>query len=212
MGKAENIWNVPNFLTLLRVISAFVAVYLIFSGYHIYYIAAAFILGMITDFFDGQIARRFNLKTEFGRQFDMIADRILIVGVALAIVIRFEMTGILTPIHFYQILFMLSREIITTPVALIGMGFGAGFPQVRFIGKVTTFFQSVTFPMIILSIFYPIFNFSWYFTIITGIFGIISAMYYINDIIKLIIKRASEIRAAKKMPADVVARSKNENY
>ena len=26
---------------------------------------------MLTDFFDGQIARRYNLATEFGRKFDM---------------------------------------------------------------------------------------------------------------------------------------------
>lgn len=198
MGKIENIWNIPNFLTLLRIISALVAVYLIFSGYHIYYIAAVFVFGMITDFFDGQIARRFNMKTEFGRQFDMIADRILIVGVALAIVIRFEMDGKLNPIHFYQILFMLSREIITTPIAVVTMALGAGFPQVRYIGKVTTFLQSVTFPLIILSVFYNIFNFSWYFAVITGVFGTISGVYYIVDMTKLTINRLREMKSAKK--------------
>jgi CDP-diacylglycerol--glycerol-3-phosphate 3-phosphatidyltransferase len=197
MAKIENIWNIPNFLTLLRIISALVAVYLIFSGYHIYYIAVAFVLGMVTDFFDGQIARRFNMKTEFGRQFDMIADRILIVGVALAIVIRFEITGILSPTHFYQILFMLSREIITTPIAIITMALGAGFPQVRFIGKATTFLQSVTFPLIILSIFYPIFNFSWYFAVLTGALGLISGVYYLIDMTKLTIRRLREIKTAK---------------
>jgi phosphatidylglycerophosphate synthase len=197
MGKIENIWNIPNFLTFLRIVSAFVAVYLIFSGYHIYYIAAAFVLGMITDFFDGQVARRFNMKTEFGRQFDMIADRILIVGVALAIVIRFEMMGRLNPIHFYQILFMLSREIITTPIAVVTMALGAGFPQVRFIGKLTTFLQSVTFPLIILSIFYNIFNFSWFFAVVTGLFGLSSGIYYIYDMAKLTNKKLKENKDRK---------------
>lgn len=190
MENKENIWNIPNLLTFIRVVSAFVAIYFLFAGFHIYYVAIAFILGMITDFFDGQIARRFNMKTEFGRQFDMIADRVLIVGVALAIVIRLETMGMLSSGHFYQIFFMLSREILTTPVAIITMSLGAGFPQVRFIGKLTTFLQSVTFPMIILNIFYPkYFQFSWHFAIITGLFGLAAAIYYIYDMVKLTIAK-----------------------
>lgn len=187
--EKENIWNIPNFLTLVRVISAFVAFYFIFAGYPIYYTVIIFIFGMLTDFFDGQIARRFNLKTEFGRNFDIVADRILIVGVALAIVIRLEMTGILGLWHFFQVLFMLSREIISTPIVLIALFFKAGIPKVRMIGKITTFMQSVTFPMIVLSIFYPIFSFSWIFTIITGICGFIASIYFANDMVKLIIEK-----------------------
>lgn len=187
--KSENIWNVPNFLTFLRIVSAFVAFYLLFAGFPVYVVIIIFIFGMLTDFFDGQIARKFNLKTEFGRKFDVVADRILIVGVALAIVIKLEMMGILSGNHFIQVLFMLSREIITTPVVLITLWLRTGIPQVRMIGKITTFMQSVTFPMIILSIFYPVFNFSWFFTIITGICGLIAAVYYTSDMIKLIIEK-----------------------
>lgn len=188
----ENIWNIPNFLTLLRILSAFVAVYFIFAGFPIIYIAVVFVLGMLTDFLDGQIARRFNMKTEFGRQFDMVADRVLIVGVALGIVVRFEMIGILNQTHFFQILFMLSREIITTPVVLVAMGLGIGFPEVRFIGKLTTFMQSITFPMIILSVFYSVFNFSWYFAVFTGFLGLVAAIYYIIDIRNLINKKRKQ--------------------
>lgn len=188
----ENIWNIPNFLTLLRILSAFVAIYFIFAGFPIIDIAVVFVLGMLTDFLDGQIARRFNMKTEFGRQFDMVADRVLIVGVALGIVVRFEMIGILNQTHFFQILFMLSREIITTPVVLIAMGMGISFPEVRFIGKLTTFMQSVTFPMIILSVFYSFFNFSWYFAVFTGFLGLIAAIYYIVDIKNLISQKRKQ--------------------
>lgn len=187
--EKENIWNIPNFLTFLRIVSAVVAFYLIFAGFPVYYTVVVFIFGMLTDFFDGQIARRFNLKTEFGRQFDIIADRILIVGVALAIIIRLEIIGILEFSHFFQLLLMLLREIITTPFALLILIFKAGIPQVRMIGKITTFMQSITFPLIVLSIFYSIFSFSWVFAIFTGILGFIASLYFINDAIKLIIKK-----------------------
>jgi phosphatidylglycerophosphate synthase len=192
-NKKENIFNIPNFLTLLRVISAFVAVVLLFSGFPISYIVAVFIFGMLTDFFDGQIARRFNMKTEFGRQFDMVADRVLIIGVALAILIKLEISGVLTEKYFFQILFMLSREIITFPIVLVSFWLKLEFPQVRIIGKVTTFMQSVAFPAIILSIFYPFFNFSWYLTVVTGICGLLASICYIYDVLQLMIKKYSKL-------------------
>ena len=190
--KKENIWNLPNLLTLFRIIFAFVAAYFIFAGFDIVYIVVAFIIGMLTDFFDGLVARTFNLKTEFGRQFDMIADRILIVGVALAFIIKFNMLGILTGSHYFQIIFMLLREILTTPIALVTMSIGAGIPQVRFIGKATTVMQSVTFPAILLSIFYEIFSFSLYFAIATGIIGFIASIYYIYDMKNLMTKTTKQ--------------------
>jgi len=187
--KKENIWNVPNLLTLFRIIITFIAVYLIFAGFDIVYIIVAFIIGMLTDFFDGLVARLFNLQTEFGRKFDMIADRILIAGVVLAIIIKFSLDGLLTESHYFQLIFMLLREILTTPVAFVTMAAGGGIPQVRFIGKATTTVQSITFPMILLSVFYEFFSFSLYFAIATGIVGFIASIYYIYDMKNLIAKK-----------------------
>ena len=187
--EKENIWNIPNFLTFCRIIITFVVVYLIFADFHIIYVVISFIIGMSTDFFDGLIARKFNLKTEFGRKFDMIADRVLIVGVGLAFIINFGILGVLTGSHYLQFIIMLIREILTTPVALVTMALGGGIPQVRTIGKVTTLMQSIAFPAVLLSVFYPIFNFSLYLVIITGICGLIASFYYIKDMRNLIIEK-----------------------
>jgi len=192
--EKENIYNIPNFLTLLRVISAPIVAYLIFSGFSIYFAIAVFIFGMLTDFFDGQIARRFNLKTEFGRQFDIIADRILIIGSALAIVIKLELIGSLSFDQFFQLLFMFSREIMTLPIFLVTLWFKTALPQVRMIGKITTFAQSIAFPLIVLSNFYPIFKFSWFFAIATGICGLVAAVYYIFDMVKLIKNKIYQVK------------------
>src|SRR3989344_1680419 len=91
----ENIWNIPNALTFSRIIITILAVFFIFADFDIVYVAVAFVVGMITDFLDGQIARRFNMKTEFGRQFDMIADRFLMISVALAAIIKLSIAGVL---------------------------------------------------------------------------------------------------------------------
>lgn len=181
--EKENIWNLPNILTLCRILIAFLIIYFIFADFSIIYIVIAFIIGMLTDFFDGQIAKIFNLKTEFGRKFDMIADRVLIVGVILAVIIKFSQMGILTKNHFFQIFFILSREMIAFPFLLIAAISGKGIfiPQVRFIGKAATVMQAITFPMILLNISYKVFTFSLYFAIATGAIGLISSFYYIND-------------------------------
>ena len=190
--KEENIWNAANLLTLSRIIIAFLTVYFIFAGFHIIYIVIAFIAATLTDFFDGQLARLLKIETEFGRKFDVVADRVLMLGVALALIIKFSISGILTKIHLFQIFFILSREITTAPAALIAVFKGAGFPQVRFVGKITTLLQALTFPTILLGTAYKFFNFSLYFAIITGIVGLISAFYYINDMKILMAKKTNK--------------------
>ena len=181
--KKEKIWNAANIFTFSRIIIAFLIIYFIFADFHIIYIALAFIIGMLTDFFDGQIARIFNLETEFGRQFDMIADRILMLGVAFSFIIKFGIMEILTKIQLLQIFLILSREIIIFPFfILMTIIFRKGIPKVRFIGRITTCMQGITFPLIILSIFYRVFEFSLYFAIVTSVVGLVSGFYYIYDV------------------------------
>jgi CDP-diacylglycerol--glycerol-3-phosphate 3-phosphatidyltransferase len=169
-------------LTLLRVIITFITIFLIFGGVRIEIIVGLFIFGMITDMLDGQIARRFNMKTEFGRKFDPLADRFLMVGIVVALVINMAMTGVLTRPHILAIMLMMTREIITFPVALVALGSGKAIPQVKTIGKVTTVMQAITFPAVILNIYYPsIFWFSIYLALVTSACGIISGFTYIFD-------------------------------
>jgi len=187
-NKKENIWNLPNILTFSRIIIAFLTIFLIFADVNILYVVLAFLLGMLTDTLDGQIARRFNLKTEFGRQFDMIADRFLMIGVALAAIIKLGISEILTVNQLFQIFFILSREIVLSPIVLVALisGKGVPIPQVRFIGKLTTVLQAIAFPAILLGIFFDFFSFSIYLAVITGAAGLVSAFYYVNDIKKII--------------------------
>ncbi len=180
--KDGNIWNVPNTLTLMRVIITFITIYFIFAGYGAVTIVVLFVVGMLTDFFDGQIARRFNLTTEFGRKFDVVADRFLMVGVALAFIINYGLAGTLTRYHILQILMITSRELIGLPVAILLLSSGKGIPKVRWVGKITTVLQGFTFPIIILSVTYSVFNFSIYLSFLTSIFGIASGLTFINDV------------------------------
>lgn len=70
------VWNVPNVLTLLRVIAAPLLAYFLMRG-HYAYALYAFIFAAFTDALDGFIARRFNLYTEFGAALDPLADKLI---------------------------------------------------------------------------------------------------------------------------------------
>src|SRR3989344_6661514 len=104
--------HIPNFLTISRVFLTFVVVYLIFIKANITSIIVIFAIAAITDWLDGQLARKFNWVSEFGRKADIIADRFLWAGTALAFIIAFGLEGKLTPFYGAQILMIMSREII----------------------------------------------------------------------------------------------------
>jgi phosphatidylglycerophosphate synthase len=183
VSKKENIWNIPNFITFWRLIFTFSAVYFIFVSFNLKYVIIIFILGMLTDTVDGQVARRFKMTTEFGRKFDVFADRVLMLGIALPLVIKLTMIGDFTKFHLLQIALLLSREIISIPFVFVGIIKRRAFPPVRFIAKLTTVFQAFVFPMIVLSAYFKFFDFSIYFAILTCLVGIGSGWYYIGDVL-----------------------------
>ena len=77
--------NLPNKLTLLRVvlIPVFVVLLLLEGGQNYTLRIAAlivFCIASFTDFLDGQIARRNNLVTNFGKFMDPLADKMLVLS------------------------------------------------------------------------------------------------------------------------------------
>ncbi|QXE34343.1 CDP-diacylglycerol--glycerol-3-phosphate 3-phosphatidyltransferase [Streptomyces sp. GMY02] len=82
-----SVWNIANILTMVRLVlvPAFVLLLLQEGGYDPVWRAwawAAFAVAMITDIFDGHLARTYNLVTDFGKIADPIADK-AIMGSAL---------------------------------------------------------------------------------------------------------------------------------
>ena len=99
--KAKRGMNLPNKITCVRLImSAIVLIMLCFPWNDVgvtfptysvlgvvnanlkYLIAGGlFIIGSVTDFLDGHIARKYNMVTDFGKVMDAIADKVLVNGV-----------------------------------------------------------------------------------------------------------------------------------
>ncbi|MFJ9032373.1 CDP-diacylglycerol--glycerol-3-phosphate 3-phosphatidyltransferase [Streptomyces sp. NPDC102274] len=82
-----SLWNIANLLTMMRLVlvPGFVLLLLQDGGFDPVWRAwawAAFAVAMITDVFDGHLARTYNLVTDFGKIADPIADK-AIMGAAL---------------------------------------------------------------------------------------------------------------------------------
>lgn len=75
---------IPNHITYLRVvIGVLLFILLFFFGIeNKFLIISLFCIGVLTDLFDGSVARGLNKVTEFGAMLDSTADRILIIPIA----------------------------------------------------------------------------------------------------------------------------------
>jgi len=175
--EKENIYNIPNTLSLFRLLISPLLVLLIFHGIDIWLLVILFAIAALTDFVDGFIARKFNLVTNFGRKIDIIADRVLMISIILAILTYMINNNIINSAHILLIILIISREILAFPFLILAVIFRKRFlPHVRYAGKVMTFMQGITFPMIILN-----WQIAWLFAIVTSIIGIIVAGYYAYD-------------------------------
>ena len=77
-----NVWNIPNVLTMLRIILIPVFVAVFFSTPHDRDKIAALVIfaaASITDMCDGILARKLNQITDFGKLFDPLADKVMVV-------------------------------------------------------------------------------------------------------------------------------------
>ena len=169
-NRKEKIINFPNFITLWRVPLTLISIYyLLFSGDR--FIAALFLaFAGITDFLDGQVARRFDQVTEFGAKFDLAADRTFIILFAIALLIFFR--GSSTELLFLTL--CLSREIISLPAFIVRrINLIPYFTKAKLIGKVQTTFQA--FAIVLLT-----WGVSWsvYFVILATLTGLLASISY----------------------------------
>jgi CDP-diacylglycerol--glycerol-3-phosphate 3-phosphatidyltransferase len=113
----NTIWwgmNLPNQLTIARIVLTFVFMFFLFAPSLSARILAflVFSLAALTDLYDGWIARRRNLVTDFGRLMDPIADKILVISAFLAFVE-------LKIIPAWMVIIIIAREFLITGLRLL---------------------------------------------------------------------------------------------
>lgn len=132
--------NLPNKLTMLRVICVPVFCVLYAKGMYLAAVAV-FAAASLTDMLDGRIARKYNLVTNFGKIMDPLADKILVYS-AFCLMIQ-DMT-----IPAWMLIVILFREFLVagmrTVAASEGIVIAAGIT-----GKIKTTLQMFAVLMLI---------------------------------------------------------------
>lgn len=92
------VFNLPNNLTLFRIaiIPFLIALFLIQEPWSLWATLGLYTLGAITDFFDGYLARRWNMMSAFGRFLDPIADKLLVAAMLILIAAFDRLPGMWT--------------------------------------------------------------------------------------------------------------------
>ena len=165
--------NLPNKLSIARVacIPAIVTL-LHFSSAACRYIAAGlFILGCVTDFLDGHIARSRGLVTDFGKFIDPVADKLLVLT-TLIMLVRMDL------MEAWIVILILCRELAVDGLRMVAVNKGKVIAAGK-LGKWKTACQMVLISaMLILDL--PVFG-AWPVTVLAGIvvvLTIVSAVDY----------------------------------
>lgn len=83
----ENIYNLPNILTVSRLIAAPVTAYLLLHDHHKWALAL-FTYAGFTDLVDGWIARKWKLQTVAGSVIDPMADKTLMIILTVTLAVK----------------------------------------------------------------------------------------------------------------------------
>lgn len=137
------VWNLPNTLTAIRIILVpfFVGFSYIPGRWGLVLSALFFSLAAITDWADGYVARRQRLLTQFGRFFDPVADKLLVLSALVLLVSNDHAPLIL-------VLIILAREITVMALRERMAGLGQGIP-VSSMSKWKTGFQMTAIIMLL---------------------------------------------------------------
>lgn len=165
--------NLPNILTLIRVLLTPIFVILIINK-HFEWALLTFAVAGITDGLDGLIARLTHQRTELGAYLDPIADKLLTFAAFISL-------AIIEMIPSWLVVIVITRDFIIL-VGFLVMFLTNYHPKINpsFLSKMTTTFQIITILFALLAGFLPVFEqlstLAYY---VTGIITVLSGIQYV---------------------------------
>ncbi len=129
--------NLPNKLTLLRILLVPVFVFLllcpIFGEANKWIVLVIFCIACFTDFLDGKIARKYNLITDFGKFMDPLADKLLVCSALICLIDLGKLPS-------WFVVIVIAREFVVSGLRLIAVDNGIVIAA-SWWGKFKTAFQ-----------------------------------------------------------------------
>jgi len=130
--------NIANKLTLLRVTFVPVLLLLFYLNIPLNFLWAllVFIAASLTDVFDGLLARKYGIVTDFGKFLDPLADKVLVVA-ALIVFVGFGLA------HPVAVILVVAREFMVSGIRLIAASGHGVVIAANWWGKIKTLLQSL---------------------------------------------------------------------
>lgn len=164
--------NVPNTLSLIRalLVPVFVATLLFMRDIPVWCCVVptiVYALTGFTDMLDGKIARKYNLVTDFGKFIDPLADKFMVIGSAIAMLVWMMLRAmesgrsqdLLLPMIFvWVVLIILLRELGVTSLRLVVAGKSGIVVAASMLGKIKTVSQMAGTVVILMEPVIPYFN------------------------------------------------------
>ena len=142
-----------------------------------------FVVAALTDFFDGQIARKYNMVTDFGKMIDAISDKLL----TNSVLIIFASLGRISTVVAVVIVM---RDIIVDSIKMVIGNKGAAVAAIKvakvktatlMFGLVLTFFSNLPFELIPLRVSDFLLALAAILSIISGVKYYMMAKPYLTD-------------------------------
>jgi CDP-diacylglycerol--glycerol-3-phosphate 3-phosphatidyltransferase len=197
----QEFWNVPNMLTVGRILVIPLFVWLTYEANPLssFWAAFLFTLAAVTDVIDGWLARKLNLITVMGKLLDPLADK-LIVMAALVMMVRLGRVGA------WVVIVLLAREFIVTGMRAMaaseGLVMAAGQE-----GKWKTALQLVALISLTIHYTHPLNLIWWHYRVnynlvgktllyISVVMSVWSMVVYFRDFLKLLGSRSAGAQGA----------------
>ena len=182
-------FNLPNSLTLLRIILIPLSVFLFISGddSNRFLVFILFLIASITDYLDGFFARYMKQQTNFGEFLDPIADKLLVIITLVLLISENQDIIFLT-----STLIIVTREFLVIAIRQRLAELGENIKiSVLLISKIKTALQLISLLFLLYK--FPILGYDVYFvgTIllqVSAILTLISFFYYVKKSWNVIIK------------------------
>lgn len=171
--------HIPNTLTIIRIFLAILVMAVILyadmqNPYMRFLACGMFFLASMTDFLDGFIARRYALQSRFGEVFDPLADKMLVLGAFIALIV----VKIANP---WAVFLIFSREFFITGLRVVVANSGVNIAA-NMMGKIKSVAQYWAIGCLIANILPSFWNqfFLWFAVALT----IISGFDYVRKYLK----------------------------
>ncbi len=142
--------NLPNLLTLSRIVMTFPVIILlrIDTTAAIWGSGIVFAVAALTDYFDGYLARKYDIVTRMGKFLDQLSDKILVTGIFIALFAA----GL---VNFWLLIIIVFRDILVSGIRMLSASSGIVIPP-DMMGKAKTV---VHFAFIAVAYFHLLFDF-----------------------------------------------------